>query len=266
MTNTLADHWSALATCALLGVDRRPAPPAPPGPLAALAVDRADAAPAERLLDAVAVLVAMRRGGLLPGPPVAPLPLVGDDPRPECSARAVDLLHALLEDWPHLLGEWVATAHAHHLRIPPDAVALLLARRSSPEVHDTVIEAAGPLARWLADVLPELFASTLQGARAKGRPAAPDAGVPLPPGVEPHPGESPDDYAARLAGSLASAALRAHHRAALVRVVSALPVAFLRPLIDRLARAATHPDTMGLVITLGELAQFRSDLHEELLP
>lgn len=82
---TLADHWSALATSALLGADRRTPPSPPAGPLTELAIARADAEPAERLLDAVSMLSAMRRAGVLPGVPAVPLPVCEANPLPELS-------------------------------------------------------------------------------------------------------------------------------------------------------------------------------------
>jgi len=275
--STLAEHWSALATSALLGTDRRPLPPPPAGPIADLVVDGASNGPPERLLDAVAMLGAMRRGGLLPGEPAAALPLLAEDTRAECPPAAVDRLHRIVHEWPHLLGEWVALASDNGWRLPADAVVLLLTRRGvPPEVRSAVAEQAGPLIAWLGEVLPAEFgpqrlrarqtpkqASTAAGAKA-GAPAEP--AVPLPAGIAPLPDEDPDAYAARLARALAQATVRHMHRPALVRVVSALPRPFLLPLAEALARAATHPETMGLVVSLTELALFRWDLSQELTP
>lgn len=275
--STLADHWSALATSALLGADRRTAPPAPVGPLEDLAVDRADAEPAERLLDAVAMLSAMRRAGVLPGAPAAPLPLPVDDRRPECPARAVLRLYRLLDEWPHLLLEWVETVQRQGWRLPPDVAALLLGRRrTAADVRAAAVLAAGPLGTWLAQVLPDEFESGVargskqsadgkQSAGGKqGGAQAPE--VPLPAAMVRRSDETPDEFAARVARALASATLKHIHRPALVRMVSALPLDHLRPFVAALSRAATHPETMGLVVSLSDLAQFRWDLHEELLP
>ena len=38
----------------------------------------------------------------------------------------------------------------------------------------------------------------------------------------------------------------------------------LEPLVRALARTARHPETMGLTVTLADLAQFRLALHKEM--
>ena len=70
MTDTWADHWNHLATASLLGTDRRPAPEPPPGPLADAVAEAAPADDAESVLTQVALLVAARRAGVRPAPPV----------------------------------------------------------------------------------------------------------------------------------------------------------------------------------------------------
>lgn len=279
--STLADHWSALATAALLGTDRRPLPHPPDGPLAEIAVERAGAAPPERLLDAVALLGAMRRAGLVPSEPAAALPLLSVDERPECPAVAVHRLQQLLLDWPQLVGEWVEAVRDNGWALPPDVVVLLLTRRGVPaEVRSAVVAHADPLVAWLGAVLPADFGPK----RIRARTAATDSGagavlpagaagtataqVPLPAKLQwgDVEGETVHEYAARFAHALRTAAVKHMHRPALVRLVSALPLVIMLPLVDALSRAATHPETMGLVASISELAQFRWDLHEELLP
>ena len=66
---TMAEHWRELVTTAMLGTDRRD-PPAAVGPLADLVADTLRSAPSERMLAQVAACTAVRRAGVLPGPPV----------------------------------------------------------------------------------------------------------------------------------------------------------------------------------------------------
>jgi hypothetical protein len=49
-----------------------------------------------------------------------------------------------------------------------------------------------------------------------------------------------------------------------VQFVGALPVDALRPIAERLLRAGSNPDTMGLALTLADLAHTRLDLRAEL--
>ena len=49
-----------------------------------------------------------------------------------------------------------------------------------------------------------------------------------------------------------------------MQFVGALPVEALPPIADRLLRAGSNPDTMGLALTLADLARTRLDLRAEL--
>ena len=259
---TWQQHWGQLATAALLGTDRRPAPAAPPGALAD-AVDRlAPADDAEAVLAQVALLTAAKRGGVRPGPAVAALAPCPDDARPSCPAAAARRLPALVEHWPSLVDEWLDLVVARGYRLPP-ALAVALLRRHRADARRALVErAAGPVAAWVTD----LFPAELGGARARRTPAAPPEPPPLPADLAALLSLAPDEVAAALAHGLATARFGVRLRASLVQLVSALPVASLPAVAATLERAGTNPATLGLALSLGDLARTRAAMVLELAP
>ena len=156
---TMADHWRELVTTAMLGTDRRD-PPTPIGPLADVVADALRSAPSERMLDQVAACTAIRRAGVLPGPPIARLQGPDVDDRPICVPAAVDRWHHITVSWPVLEDEWML-----------DADRQRLARRSRARSGDAAAPSGRPRpssprrgcvwtarASWLVGHVPELEA------------------------------------------------------------------------------------------------------------
>ncbi len=265
MNLSLADHWSGLATTALLGSGRRPVPDAPTGAVADLVTDRTGVDPAESVLDQVALLAAARRAGLRPNPAVPLLVPCPVDPRPVCPPAAVRRLPQLLAEWPHLVDEWARCVGLGGWSLPPEVVVALLARfRGDPDRRAAIAGLAGEMTTWLAELFPHELAPSRPSARAAGVVAPPD--VPIPEDIARLGTLAPAELAATLAGALQRGRFTNRHRASLVRFVSAVPVDHLGPLVEALARSATNPDTMGLTFTLGDLAKTRLDLIRELMP
>jgi hypothetical protein len=121
-----------------------------------------------------------------------------------------------------------------------------------------IIELAGPVADWLV----ELDLAPVGG----GKPAAPDLDLPPPAGDFAPLWELPgDQLAATLLDGLTRAQLANRHRPLLVRLICEIPAERLAPVIDALSRAATNAATMGLALTLADLAQIRATMIQELL-
>ena len=257
---TWQEHWGLLATAALLGTDRRPAPAPPPGALAD-AIDRlAPADDAESVLTQVALLTAARRGGVRPGPAVGLLAPCPGDPRPSCPAAAARRLPSLVEHWPSLVDEWLDLVVTHGYRLPP-ALAVTLLRRHRADARRALVEqAAGPVVSWVA----ELFPAELGAARPRRAPHVPPEPPPLPGDLAAFVSLPPGDAAAALAHGLVTARFGARLRASLVQLVSALPVASLPAVADALERSGTNPATLGLALSLADLARTRAAMIAEL--
>jgi hypothetical protein len=262
---TMDDHWRELVTVAMLGTDRRD-PPEPVGPLADLVADTVRDAPSERMLAQVAACVAVRRAGVLPGPPIDVLAGPASDDRPPCVPAAIDRWRHISVSWPVLEDEWMLTLIANGWRMPPELIAPVLRRHRRDPVRRTRAEVAcGPLAPWLVDQLPELAAPANQVA------PSPELIGELP--VLP----IPPDLAALLTtpGAESGRALRAgiesgqfgpSHRAVLVNLL-----ARVRP--DALVDIATEFETVdqtspgyGLAVVLADLAKTRHQMLDELSP
>ena len=122
---SMAEHWDELVTTAMLGTDRRD-PPVPTGPLADLIDDALHPTPSERMLDHVAACTAVRRAGVLPGPPVDRLHGPSADERPVCLPAAVDRWHHITVSWPVLEDEWTLALIGNGWRIAPELVPAVL--------------------------------------------------------------------------------------------------------------------------------------------
>jgi hypothetical protein len=105
---TEAEHWRELLATAMLGTDRRN-PPEPTGLIADLVDDTVRSTPSERMLAQVAATVAVRRAGVLPGPPRPPIAGPDPDDRPVCVPAAADRWHHVVSSWPVLEDEWLLT-------------------------------------------------------------------------------------------------------------------------------------------------------------
>ena len=176
---SLAGHWGELVSVSLLGVDRRPAPAAVVGPLDELVSARARGDDAERVLDEVAAISAMRRAGLRPGPGAPSLVPAPEDARPTCRPAAVDRLYDLLEQWPALVDPWLDGVARGGWRLPADiAVELLNRWRADPRRRATVMHLTGALAEWLVELFPvELAPGRSERTERSGRGGRSGRGV-----------------------------------------------------------------------------------------
>lgn len=153
---SMIEHWREVVTTALLGTDRRD-PPAVGGAIADVVDDTVPASPSERMLAQVAACAAVRRAGFVPGPG-CPLPAAPDvDARPECLPAAIDRWHHVCASWPVLEDEWTIALITNGWRLAAELVPLALRRhRSDPVRHARVRVAAGPVADWLIEQVPDL--------------------------------------------------------------------------------------------------------------
>ena len=258
---TLAEHWQHLASAALLGTDRRALGEPPPGPVAEVDRERGAGDGGERLLDELAVLVALRRGGVRPGPPAPLLLPAPPDPRPVCRPAAVRVLDDVLAEWPGLFDEWLALLGSGGWRLAPELVVPLLARfRADPSRRIAV--AAGPLAEWLTELFPELLAPRRRTSSAADH----EPPGPIPPDIARLAELPAGELAAALAIGIERAELTTRVRPSLVRLLCTVPAASLPGCAAALNRAGTNPATMGLALALADLATLRWTMIEALLP
>jgi hypothetical protein len=256
---TWRHQWGQLATAALLGTDRRPAPAPPPGPLADAVERLAPADDAESVLVQVALVAAARRGGVRPGQPAPELARCPDDPRPPCPPAAARRLPELVEHWPSLVDEWLDVVAARGYRLPP-ALAVTLWRRHRGDARRALVErAAGPVVEWIT----ELFPAELGRGRTRRTPV-PVEPPPLPADLAVLVALPAADAAAALAHGLATGRFGVRLRASLVQLVGALPAASLSAVADALGRAGTNPATLGLALSLADLARTRAAMLAEL--
>ena len=282
---TLADQWAALASAALLGTDRRPAPVPLPGPLADLVGASRPADDAESVLVQVAALAAARRAGLRPASAALPLASCPDDDRPLCPPAAARRLDELIGAWPELVDEWLTRLAAAGFRLRPQhVVALAIRHRTDAPRRILIDEAAGPLAPWLAGLFPAQLGSA---ARSRTRPVAPsntaasstaasntavsntaavDEPFPLPPDLAPLVGAAPSIVIGTLVDGLSRGRFANRHRAVLVHLVRRLDPPVLAPLAEALSRAGTNASTLGLTMSLADLARRRAAMIAELTP
>ncbi len=195
----MADHWRELVTTSMLGTDRRD-PPVPVGPLADVVADALRPAPSERMLAQVAACTAIRRAGVLPGPPVARLQGPDVDERPVCIPAAIERWHHITVSWPVLEDEWMLTLIVNGWRVAPELVPAILQRhRSDPLRRARAEVACGPLASWLVGHVPELAArSTHHAVDPESLGELPE--LPIAPGLVPLLTLPGSESAAALAG------------------------------------------------------------------
>lgn len=259
---TLAEHWDELAAVALLGADRRSSPSPPAGVAAELAAARRAGDAGDALLDQVALLAALRRGGLRPAPAVPLLmPAPGDHRRP-CSPRASAVLRDVLSEWPVLFDEWLTCLGSGGWRLAPEIVVPLLNRfRADPRRRAALLEAAGPVGDWLVELFPSLLAPRPATATTIPEPVAP-----LPADFVRLAELDAATLAATLAQGLERGELTNRFRPLLVQLLGQVPAAHLAPVAAALHRAGTNPNTMGLALGLADFATLRHTMIQELLP
>lgn len=258
---SVAEHWRELVTTAMLGTDRRD-PPAPEGPLADLVDDALRATPSERMLAQVGATTAVRRAGVVAGPPIAGLQRPADDGRPIIVPAAVDRWHHIVVSWPVLEDEWMLTVVNNGWRVAPELVPELLRRhRNDPVRRARADVAIGPLAPWLVAHLPDL-------AVRPARPSPESVGelpeLPIPLELEALLHAPPARAAHTIAAGVEDGRFAHAHRAVLVNLV-----ARVRP--DSLADIARALDTIepaspgyGLASALADLARTRGHMLDEL--
>jgi hypothetical protein len=267
MTSTLADHWAALATAALLGTDRRPPPAPPPGPLEDLLAALPPADDAQRALHQVVAIAAARRAGLRPAPPTPTLHAVSHDHRRPCPPAAARRLPELVQHWPMLVAPWLELLDQGGFALPPEHLVDLLEReRANPVTRAVVLRIAGPLAEWVAQLFPDLQAGPRSAASPDLAAASPDpaASGALPPDLAALVTAPADQLVAVLVDGLATGSLANRHRPLLIRLVCQVPASVLPALVTALARSAPRPEAAGLTFTLAELAAARSEMIAEL--
>ena len=256
-------YWSDLVTVALLGTDRRDPPAAPEGLLADLIDDTVRESRSQRMLAAVSAGAAARRAGFVAGPAADRLAPPEPDPRPECTAAAAATWKYVVAEWPVLEDEWVLTVIEQGLRLPPDVVVgLLIRHRTDATRLARAAVAAGPVARWVTEHVPEMAPRTSASVDADAVMSVPALAVP--PELAELLMVDAHTFSSALAAAFGSGRFGAAHRAVLVNLV-----ARCRPeVLDAAASALGAIDPMspsaGLALALADLARTRHRMLDEL--
>ena len=262
---TIDDQWRELVTTALLGTDRRE-PPTADGELGDLVADAVRADPSSRMLAQVAACTAIRRAGVLPGASVAPLARPDEDDRPICTPAAAARWRHIVASWPVLEDEWMLTLIEQGWRLAPDLVPQILARlRRDPIRRARALVAAGPLARWLVEHLPELESSN-------ARPPTPIEleriallpDLPVPPELAALTDATGAEIGGTIAVGLEERALGEAHRAVLINVIARCPPDALLDIVDVLDAVDPSSPGRGLASVLADLATTRHRMRDEL--
>lgn len=262
-TVSMEDHWHELVTAALLGTDRRDPPP-PAEPIADLVADTVRDAPSGQMLAQVAACTAVRRAAFTPGPPLPPLAPPGPDDRPVCPPAAVDRWSHISVSWPVLEDEWMVLLIEAGWRLAPELVPQLLHRHRRDALRRArVLEAAGPLAPWLVDLVPDL-GGTAAAARTDPGTLRVLPDLPIPPELLELFGLPADDAARAVASGVAAGRYSHAHRGVLVNLVARFDVVVLPPLAERLQAIDPVNPGAALAHSLADLAHTRRRMHVEL--
>lgn len=267
----MSEHWERLVAVAMLGTDRRNPPDAPPA-IAALVDDTLRTTPAERMLAQVAAMVAVRRAGVMPASPAAPLAGPPTDERPEIPPTAIERWYDITTRWPVLVDEWMIAVIDGGWRVVSQLVPDLLARHRGDRVRRLRAHlACGPLAAWLVEQLPELADATERGGVAAVTEVDADelmrlADLPVPPDLVALVDAGGAHAGVALAEAVAAGKLAHPHRAVLVNLLARIDPAALGD-IHR-ALAAVDPAARGaaLAATLADLAATRHAMLADLTP
>ena len=256
-------YWSDLVTVALLGTDRRDPPEPPSGLLADLVDDTIRESRSQRMLAAVSAGATARRAGFVADPATDRLAPPEPDPRPACPAAAAATWRYVVAEWPVLEDEWVLTVIERGLRPPPDVVVgLLIRHRTDATRLARAAIAAGPVARWVTEHVPELAPRTSARVDADAVMSVPPLAVP--PELAELLNADAHTFASTLGSAFNSGRFGAAHRAVLVNLL-----ARCRPeVLDTAATALAAVDPMwpsaGLALSLADLARTRRRMLEEL--
>ncbi len=260
---SLASHWDELVTVGLLGADRRDPPAPPEGALADLDGDHPQPAPADRLLQQVAACVAMRRAGIVPAPPAAPLDLPPPDQRPTTPPTAAATWQRIVDDWPILEDEWLLTIVATGRRLAPELIEPLLTRHRADAVrHARAVLAAGELGEWLITQLPYLAVRSPKPPSIDHVVSLPDLAVSPP--LAALLTAPPEAAATALSASFHGGQVGASLRGVLTNLVARiLPTSLL---IVAAALEAVDPSlpSIGIALALADLARLRHTMLAEL--
>lgn len=197
------DHQREMLTTALLGTDRRQPPAPPTGPIADVVADLAvivgDSSPDAAFLNQLTVMTVAGRLALQPARPARLLTPPPVDSRPQCSAAAARQWRSIIEEWPVLEDEWLATVWQRGERVPGDVLVDLLERHRVDLRRRQVVQLiGGPVVAWMSDHL--------------DMPTGPAPGIGVDPSALPdlpqHPqvvamlNDDPGELAERIAGML----------------------------------------------------------------
>ena len=262
---TVDELWRELVTTALLGTDRRD-PPVADGQLGDLVADSVRADPSSRMLAQVAACTAVRRAGVLPGSPVTPLAPPVEDDRSPCTPAAVSRWKHITSSWPVLEDEWMLTLIEQGWRLAPELVPQVLQRqRRDPIRRARALVAAGPLAPWLVDHLPELEPAH---ARPPTQVEIERIGVlpelPVPPDLSPLLDATGAEVGGAIAVGLEDRTMVEAHRAVLINVLARCSPDGLVDVADVLDAVDPTSPGRGLASVLADLATTRHRMLDEL--
>ncbi len=262
---TIDELWRELVTTALLGTDRRD-PPSAEGELGDLVADSVRADPSSRMLAQIAACTAVRRAGVLPGPALTPLAPPDPDDRPPCTPAAVERWRHITTSWPVLEDEWMLTLIEQGWRLAPELVPAVLRRqRRDPIRRIRALVAAGPLAAWLGEHLPELDPAPTRpptGVEMERISTLPD--LPVPPDLAPLLTSTGAEIGGTIAIGLEDRTLVEAHRAVLINVVARCAPDALVDVADVLDSVDPSSPGRGLASVLADLATTRHRMLDEL--
>lgn len=262
---TVDELWRELVTTALLGTDRRD-PPLAEGELGDLVADSVRIDPSSRMLAQVAACTAVRRAGVRPGPRAPRLAPPAVDDRPPCPPAAVSRWHDIIRSWPVLEDEWMVTLVERGWRLAPEIVPSVLQRqRRDPIRRARAIVAAGPLASWLVEHLPELEPA---GWRPPTQVEMERIGLlpelPVPPDLDPLLHATGAEIGGAIAVGLEERMLGEAHRAVLINVLARCASDAVEDVADVLDAVDPSSPGRGLASVLADLATTRHRMLDEL--
>lgn len=259
------DYWNDLVTVALLGTDRRDAPAPIAGGLADLAADDPQPTASQRLMQQVAACSAVRRAGVVPGPPIGSLDAPPIDDRPITPPGSAATWRTIVANWPILEDEWLVAVAVAGWRLAPELVGPLLTRhRGDATRYARVLVASGPLAPWLVEHTPHLALRTKKPPLVELIGAVPE--LPITPELQPLLHAEPSLVAATLAQAFEARQLTVAHRAVLINLIARMHPAQLDAVAAALNRVDPTVLAVGLAYALADLARLRRDMLAELQP
>lgn len=259
--NDLGAYVDSLVTTMLLGTDRTALPEPLAGPLDEFASDCGTATVTAGLLQQVVAVTTARRAGWFPGPVLPPAvdDSQVDDQRPITTPAIAATWRTIVSDWPVLEEECLDALVDNGWRTGPElTLPLLLRHRGDARRIIQVAAAIGPIIDVLFDAFPEL--------RPPGRRI-----VQPPPelvtlealaGVLYAPASV---FVRELVGGLHSGRYVTSHRQVLENAVATVAPSTLPVVADALEHVDPSLPTIGIALSLAELARLRSLALSQLL-